>query len=58
MMYFQNINDLEQAKLRYRTLAKQLHPDKGGSIVAFQQRSLIQPHTSTYRLRPTYLGVW
>ena len=37
MMYFQNINDLEQAKLRYRTLAKQLHPDKGGSIVAFQQ---------------------
>ncbi len=36
-MYFKNITDLEQAKLRYRTLAKQLHPDKGGSIVAFQQ---------------------
>ena len=28
MVYFQNINDLEQAKLHYRTLAKQLHPDK------------------------------
>jgi len=37
MIYFQNINDLEQAKLHYRTLAKRLHPDKGGSIVAFQQ---------------------
>lgn len=36
-MYFKNINDLDQAKLHYRTLAKQLHPDKGGSITEFQQ---------------------
>lgn len=35
--YFQNITDLEQAKQRYRTLAKQLHPDKGGSVLRFQQ---------------------
>jgi predicted patatin/cPLA2 family phospholipase len=37
MQYFQNITDLEQAKLRYRTLAKQFHPDKGGSAIQFQQ---------------------
>jgi curved DNA-binding protein CbpA len=37
MNYFQNITDLEQAKLRYRTLAKELHPDKGGSAMQFQQ---------------------
>jgi len=37
MIYFQNITDLEQAKFRYRTLAKELHPDKGGSAFQFQQ---------------------
>lgn len=37
MKYFYGINDLEQAKLRYRTLAKQLHPDKGGDAVEFQK---------------------
>lgn len=37
MKYFKNITDLEQAKLRYRNIAKQLHPDKGGSITEFQQ---------------------
>ena len=37
MIYFQNITDLEQAKLRYRKLAKELHPDKGGSALQFQQ---------------------
>ena len=37
MIYFQNITDLEQAKLRYRKLAKELHPDKGGSSLQFQQ---------------------
>jgi hypothetical protein len=37
MKYFNNINSLEQAKLHYRKLAKQLHPDKGGSTVEFQQ---------------------
>jgi curved DNA-binding protein CbpA len=31
MTYFKNIDDLEQAKLQYRKLAKQLHPDRGGS---------------------------
>lgn len=35
MIYFQNIIDLEQAKQRYRTIAKQLHPDKGGSAIEF-----------------------
>lgn len=28
-MYFNDIEDLEQAKLRYRNLAKQLHHDAG-----------------------------
>jgi len=37
MTYFQNITDFEQAKLRYRELAKQLHPDKGGSGAEFQR---------------------
>jgi len=37
MMYFNDITDLEQAKQHYRTLAKQLHPDKGGSAVKFQK---------------------
>lgn len=37
MNYFQNITDLEQAKQRYRTLAKEMHPDKGGSALRFQQ---------------------
>jgi len=37
MTYFQNITDFEQAKLRYRELAKQLHPDKGGSGTEFQR---------------------
>ncbi len=37
MIYFQNITDLEQAKLQYRTLAKRLHPDKGGSAIEFNQ---------------------
>lgn len=37
MKYFLGITDIEQAKLRYRKLAKQLHPDKGGTAVAFQK---------------------
>jgi len=37
MKYFQNITDLEQAKKQYRILAMQLHPDKGGSALEFQQ---------------------
>ena len=37
MKYFDNINDFEQAKQHYRKLAKQLHPDKGGSLAQFQQ---------------------
>jgi hypothetical protein len=36
MKYFNGITDIEQAKLRYRKLAKQLHPDKGGTAVEFQ----------------------
>jgi len=37
MKYFLGITDIEQAKLRYRKLAKQLHPDKGGTAVDFQE---------------------
>ena len=36
MMYFNGITNLEQAKLRYRKLAKQLHPDAGGTVSEFQ----------------------
>lgn len=37
MKYFLGITDIEEAKLRYRKLAKQLHPDKGGTAVDFQK---------------------
>ena len=37
MKYFNDITDLDEAKLRYRKLAKQLHPDKGGIAVDFQK---------------------
>ena len=37
MMYFNDITDLEQAKQHYRTFAKQLHPDKGGTALEFQK---------------------
>ena len=37
MKYFNNITDFEQAKKRYRELAKQMHPDRGGSSEVFQQ---------------------
>ncbi|WP_430811572.1 MULTISPECIES: hypothetical protein [unclassified Carboxylicivirga] len=37
MKYFLGITDIEQAKLHYRKLAKQLHPDKGGTAVGFQE---------------------
>lgn len=37
MMYFLGITDIEQAKQRYRKLAKQLHPDKGGTSLEFQK---------------------
>ncbi|RKD89812.1 J domain-containing protein [Mangrovibacterium diazotrophicum] len=37
MKYFLGITDIEQAKLHYRKLAKQLHPDKGGTDVDFQE---------------------
>ena len=37
MKYFNGITDLQQAKLHYRKLAKQLHPDKGGNAIEFQR---------------------
>lgn len=37
MKYFKDITDLEKAKQHYRALAKQLHPDKGGSAIEFQK---------------------
>jgi len=36
-MYFNDIINIEQTKLRYRKLAKQLHPDKGGTALEFQK---------------------
>ncbi|GAO27668.1 hypothetical protein [Geofilum rubicundum] len=37
MKYFNGITDIEQAKQHYRILAKQLHPDKGGTVIEFQE---------------------
>ncbi len=37
MTYFKNITNLDQAKLQHRKLAKQLHPDRGGSEIQFKQ---------------------
>ena len=37
MTYFQNIDNLKQAKIHYRKLAKKLHPDNGGSSLQFQR---------------------
>lgn len=36
MKYFNGITDIEEAKQRYRTLAKKLHPDMGGSAAEFR----------------------
>lgn len=36
MKYFNDIADIKQAKLLYRKLAKQLHPDAGGTAHEFQ----------------------
>ncbi|MDA3906960.1 MAG: hypothetical protein PF484_12890 [Bacteroidales bacterium] len=37
MKYFNGITDLLQAKISYRKLAKQLHPDMGGTVIEFQK---------------------
>nr|WP_319398823.1 hypothetical protein [uncultured Carboxylicivirga sp.] len=37
MIYFKGIVDESQAKLRYGELAKQLHPDAGGTASEFQK---------------------
>ncbi len=37
MTYFNGITNLKQAKQHYRILAKQLHPDKGGTALEFQK---------------------
>ena len=37
MKYFNDISDLDKAKLHYRNLAKQLHPDMGGTSGDFQE---------------------
>ncbi len=37
MKYFLGITDIEPAKLHYRKLAKQLHPDAGGTAFDFQE---------------------
>jgi hypothetical protein len=55
MNYFNGITDLEQAKLHYRKLAKQLHPDKGGNVVEFQKmqneyKTLLQQLQQKYKV--------
>ncbi len=37
MKYFQGVFNLQQAKLRFRHFAKQLHPDAGGTAQEFQK---------------------
>ena len=37
MQYFNHNTDFEQAKQRYRNLAKQMHPDKGDSQQDIQE---------------------
>lgn len=37
MIYFNDITNFNDAKQRYRVLAKQLHPDKGGKATDFQR---------------------
>lgn len=37
MNYFIGITDLDEAKLHYRKLAKQLHPDAEGTTIEFQK---------------------
>jgi DnaJ-class molecular chaperone len=36
MKYFNGITDLQQVKIRYRKLAKQLHPDKSETTIEFK----------------------
>ena len=66
MNYFEDITDLEQAKMRYREVAKQLHPDKGGTGIEFQRMQeeyktllirLQQNHSAATRKKP-YTGNW
>jgi surfactin synthase thioesterase subunit len=37
MKYFNDITNIEEAKLHYRKLAKQFHPDAGGTASEFQK---------------------
>lgn len=62
MNYFEGVTDLEIAKHRYRELAKQLHPDKGGSASEFQRMQedyklllirIQQNHNSVIRKQPS-----
>ena len=62
MKYFEGVTDLEIAKHRYRELAKQLHPDKGGSAAEFQRMQedyklllirIQQNHNSVIRKQPS-----
>lgn len=51
--YFENCKTLDEAKKQYWDLAKQLHPDKGGSKEAFQelqgQFEYFQPEKEKYK---------
>ena len=50
MKYFNNITNFEQAKQQYRTLAKNTHPDKGGSHIDFQEMQQ-EYHTLLLKLK-------
>ncbi len=36
-MYFDNMNTLDEVKVRYKILAKRLHPDAGGDTAIMQE---------------------
>lgn len=44
MNHFENIKNVEDLKARYKLLAKELHPDKGGDQKEFQE--MIDEYTS------------
>ena len=47
MMYFNDVNNLNELKARFRQLAFKLHPDKGGNAKEFS--AMQQEYEAVYR---------